>query len=128
MLAHLDGYPIKTICCDRFRQAEFVEAVQKTGARVVPTYRGQGFKDGAEDVERFRRSVFDGKVKAAPSLLLRSAFADAVTLTDPAGNAKLAKGRSTGRIDPAAAAILAVAHGDRMTAVPARKSREPVWL
>lgn len=128
MLAHLDGYPIATICCDRFRQAEFVEAVQKTGARVVPTYRGQGFKDGAEDVERFRRSVFDGKVKAAPSLLLRSAFADAVTLTDPAGNSKLAKGRSTGRIDPAAAAILAVAHGDRMTAVTQRKARAPVWL
>lgn len=128
MLAHLDGYPIATICCDRFRQAEFVEAVAKTGARVVPTFRGQGFRDGAEDVERFRRSVFDGKVKVAPSLLLRSAFADAVTLTDPAGNSKLAKGRADSRIDAAAATILAVAHGDRMTAMPARKARAPVWL
>jgi phage terminase large subunit-like protein len=54
-------------------------------------------------------------VKTAPSLLLRSAFADAVTLRDPANNLKLAKARSTGRIDAAAATVLAVrAEGARM--------------
>ena len=70
-----------------------------------------GFRDGGEDIERFKRAAFDGKVKARPSLLLRSAFADAVCLRDPANNAKLAKARSTGRIDAAAASVLAVAEG-----------------
>ena len=62
-------------------------------------------------MERFRRSVFDGRVACAPSLLMRSALADAVCLSDPAGNRKLAKARSTGRIDASAAAVLAVAEG-----------------
>jgi len=50
-------------------------------------------------VERFRRALFEGKVRCTPSLLLRSAFADAITLVDPAGNHELARGRSTGLID-----------------------------
>jgi phage terminase large subunit-like protein len=90
-------------------------------------WRGQGFRDGAEDVERFRAAVFDGRVRARPSLLLRSAFAEAVTISDPAGNAKLAKGRSKGRIDAAAAAVLAVAEGARQKARPVRQMRAPVW-
>ena len=62
-------------------------------------------------------------MKVAPSLLLRFAFADAITLVDPAGNHKLAKARSLGRIDAAAATVLAVAQGARMKAAPTRKAR-----
>lgn len=128
MLAKLEGYPIATICCDRFRQAEFLEALAKTSVRVVPTWRGQGWKDSGEDCERFRQFVFDQKVKAPQSLLLRSAFSDAVTLIDPTGAAKIAKGRSTGRIDAAAATLLAVAQGARMIAQPVKKSRAAAWV
>ncbi|MCB0321879.1 MAG: hypothetical protein KDD60_13225 [Bdellovibrionales bacterium] len=60
---------------------------------------------------------------AESSLLLRSAFADAICLRDPANNLKLAKARSKGRIDPAAASILAVAEGARMLARPKRMAR-----
>lgn len=120
--------PISCIVGDRFRHAEFVEAMQKAGLSRVPfIWRGFGWKDGAEDIERFRKTLFDGKVKTLPSLLLRSAFADAITLVDPAGNHKLAKARSLGRIDAAAATILAVAQGDRVLAQPARKSRAAQW-
>ena len=108
-----DGTPPACIVGDRFRHAEFVEAMQRAGLRVPFIWRGFGWKDGSEDIERFRRALFDGQVKAAPSLLLRSAFADAITLIDPAGNHKLAKARSLGRIDAAAAAVLAVAEGAR---------------
>lgn len=123
-----DGYPIACVVGDRFRFAEFGEAMQNANLRVQFIARGMGWKDGSEDVERFRRSLFDGKVKTIPSLLLRSAFADAITLVDPSGNHKVSKSRSLGRIDPAVAAILAVAQGDRMTAVPVRKARAPVWV
>ncbi|WP_170310786.1 terminase large subunit domain-containing protein [Paracoccus endophyticus] len=113
------GHPVSAITGDRFRWAEFSEALQKSGlARVPFVSRGMGWKDGSEDVERFRRALFDGQVKTVPSLLLRSAFADAIVLIDPAGNAKLAKARSKGRIDAAAATILAVAEGQRMIARP----------
>lgn len=125
----LDGQSIAAIVGDRFRHAEFSEAMQKAGLDRVPfVYRGFGWKDGSEDIERFRAALFDGKIKTAPSLLLRSAFGDAVTLIDPAGNAKLAKGRSKGRIDAAAATVLAVAEGIRRTALPVNKARPAVWV
>ena len=123
----LDGLQPLCIVGDRFRHSEFMEALDKAGLRVPFIWRGFGWKDGSEDIERFRRALFDGHVKTVPSLLLRSAFADAITLVDPAGNHKLAKARSLGRIDAAAAVILAVAEGARRTAAPTRRARA-AWL
>ena len=86
-------------------------------------FRGMGFKDGAEDVRGFRKACADRRVVPAPSLLLRSAMAEARTVSDPAGNAKLSKGSQGGRRvrardDAAAATILAVAAGVRAPAKP----------
>lgn len=122
-----DGAAISCIVGDRFRHAEFVEAMNKANLRVPFIWRGFGWKDGSEDIERFRRALFDGLVKTTPSLLLRSAFADAITLIDPAGNHKLAKSRSLGRIDAAAASVLAVAEGARQVGRPARSARAATW-
>lgn len=125
----LEGQPVAAIVGDRFRHAEFTEAMEGAGLSRVPfIWRGFGWKDGSEDIERFRRALFDGQIKTTPSLLLRSAFADAITLVDPAGNAKLAKGRSLGRIDAAAASVLAVAEGARRAARPAKKKRSARWV
>lgn len=128
IVRQLDGGDIACIAGDRFRFAEFSEALRAAGLERVPFInRGFGWKDGSEDIERFRRALFDGEVAVAPSLLLRSAFADAITLVDPAGNHKLAKARSLGRIDAAAAVVLAVAEGMRRKAAPTRKARV-AWL
>lgn len=126
-MRRLDGWPITCMTADRYRQAEFEEALAAAQIRVPVVWRGQGFRDGGEDCERFRSAVFDGQVQVLPSLLLRSAFADAVTLSDPAGNMKLAKARSTGRIDAAAATVLAVAEGARRRARPVARVRAPQW-
>ncbi len=123
----LEGQPVAAIVADRFKQAEIGEALVKAGVTAPVTWRGMGFRDGGEDCERFRRAVFDGKVKSAESLLMRSALADCVCLRDPANNVKLAKARSTGRIDPAAAAVLAVAEGARRTARPEQKPLRMIW-
>ncbi len=127
VMAHVEGEPVAAITADRYKQAERGEAIDRAGIRCQIIWRGQGFKDGGEDCERFRRAAYDGKVKTAPSLLLRSAFADAVTLRDPANNLKLAKARSTGRIDAAAATVLAVAAGARMMGRPAHKGGRIAW-
>ena len=81
-----------------------------------------GYRDGAaEDVRGFRRACADGRVAPVPLLLLRSAMAEARTVSDPTGNAKLSKGSQGGRRlrardDAAAAAILAVRCGGRAAA------------
>lgn len=127
VMQHVAGEPVAAITADRYKQAELGEAIDRAGIRAPIVWRGQGFRDGGEDCERFRRAVFDGKVQTAPSLLLRSAFADAVTLRDPANNLKLAKARSTGRIDAAAATVLAVAEGARIIGRPSHKGGRVAW-
>ena len=110
------------IVSDRWREAELRDALD--GAGVLACHlecRGMGFKDGGEDVRTFRRACADGAVAPSPSLLLRSAMAEARTISDPAGNAKLSKGSEGGRRlrakdDAAAAAILAVSAGVRLGA------------
>src|SRR3546814_19101924 len=101
-MQHVEGQTIAALVLDRDKQAEIGEGIDKAGIRAPIVWRGMGFRDGGEDCERFRRACFDSRVLSAPSLLLRSAFADAVPLRDPANNLKLAKAPSTGRIDAAA--------------------------
>lgn len=117
---------VKALVCDRYRQAELLDALAAAGIRAPVVFRGQGFRDGGQDVEGFRKAVFDGAVRTRPSLLMRSAAADALVVLDDAQNAKLTKARSLGRIDAIAAAILAVAEGARMVARP-KVQRRMAW-
>lgn len=127
VMAHVEGEPVAALTADRYKQAELGEAIDRAGIRAPVIWRGFGWKEGSEDINRLRRAAFDGKVKTAASLLLRSAFADAVTLRDPANNLKLAKARSTGRIDAAAATVLAVAEGARMMGRPTNRGGRIAW-
>ncbi len=107
------------VACDRWRLRELrqeLEAVRFPVASLVP--RGQGFKDGGEDMIAFRRACIGGEVVPARSLVMRAAMAEARTVADPAANEKLAKKveggrRARARDDAAAAAILAIAEGSR---------------
>ena len=107
------------LAADRWREAELADALNAVGVPRVPLeLRGQGFKDGAEDVRQFRRACLSAGVVPMESLLLRSAMAEARVVSDPSANAKLAKKSEAGRRarardDAAAAAILAVASGAR---------------
>jgi phage terminase large subunit-like protein len=127
VMKHIEGEPVAALVADRYKQSELGEAIERAGIRAAVVWRGFGFKDGNEDCERFRRAAFDGKVLTTASLLLRSAFADAVTLRDPANNLKLAKARSTGRIDAASATVIAVAEGARIMGRPSHKGGRIAW-
>ncbi|WP_306253895.1 terminase large subunit domain-containing protein [Parvularcula sp. IMCC14364] len=126
-MRRVEGEQVIALLADRFKQAEFLEALQSAGISTPVIWRGFGFKDGGEDIERFRRAVFDGKVWTTESLLMRSAISETVCIRDPANNIKLAKSRSLGRIDPASAAVLAVAEGARQLAKPLARAPRVVW-
>ena len=116
------------IAADRWREAELRDVLREEGVPpAILELRGQGFKDGAEDVRQFRRGFLERKVSPILSLLMTSAMREARVVTDPAGSAKLAKktegGRKvTARDDAAAAAILAVAIAVRNPASRAKRS------
>lgn len=113
------------LACDRWREAELRDALDRSAVPVAALIvRGQGFRDGGEDVRDFRRACLEGRVVPGQSLLLRNAMSEARVVVDPAGNSKLAKNAEGGRRvrardDAAAAAILAVAEGYRKGAKPA---------
>ncbi|WP_300437005.1 terminase TerL endonuclease subunit [uncultured Mameliella sp.] len=127
VMQHVEGCNVVALTMDRYKAAELTEAVTKAGIRAPLVWRGQGFRDGGEDAERLRRASFDGKVKTLPSLLLRSAFADAVVVRDDANNMKITKARSLGRIDAVSATCLAVAEGARRMAAPATRAPRIAW-
>ena len=112
------GHPA-SIAADRWREAELRQALDDARFPACTfSARGMGFHDGGEDVRLFRRACLAGRVAPLPSLLMRSAMSEAVVLADPAGNEKLSKGsegarRVRAKDDAVAAAILAVAEGER---------------
>ena len=122
--------PPDAVASDRWREGELRDGLDLAG---IPSAsfvsRGQGFKDGGEDVRTFRRACLTGKVVPVVSLLMRAAMREAVTVSDAAGNAKLAKHteggrRSRARDDAAAAGILAVSVGVRGRPEPKTESEE----
>ena len=122
------GRPV-AIVCDRWRLAELkqhLESIRFPLAELVE--RGQGFKDGGQDVRDFRAAVLGDHVRPSRSLLLTAAMSEARVTGDPSGNWKLAKHvqggrRANARDDACAAAIVAVAVGyRRWTAKPSRRT------
>ena len=108
------------VVADRWREGELRQALSQAGIPPAAlVIRGQGYRDGGEDVRNFRKAVVDGRVRMPVSLLMRAALAGAVTVSDAAGNSKLAKKEDTPdrrdghRDDAVAAMILAVGTGYR---------------
>ena len=119
----------QAIAADRWRAGELEDGVREAGLSLPePTWRGQGWRDGAQDVRAFRSAVLEGHVSAPVSLAMRAAFAEAKVVADSAANEKLAKAgegqhRRRGRDDLAAAIVLSVAEGQRREASqPQRRS------
>ena len=125
------GRPVAVVA-DRWRAAALAQALNAIHFPMADfILRGQGYKDGGDDVRTFRKAVVGGHVRPQESLLLRSAVAEARVIGDPAGNWKLAKKteggrRAAARDDAAAAAILAVAEGWRRWHFAPVKPRRPL--
>ena len=69
---------------------------------------GQGFKDFSPRLESFEVKLLEGKIRHGAHPLLNMAAANAIAVTDPAGSKKIDKSKSTQRIDPLVAAVMAL--------------------
>lgn len=121
-LEGLTAHPA-VIVADRYRQSEALDVYSALGLRSTAVWRGLGWADASADVRAFQRAVIDRRLRPGDSLVLESAIAESALSLDPAGNAKLDKGRSRGRIDAASAAVLACGEAERLMARPLRASR-----
>ena len=100
---------LQALADDRWRIETFKLALADEGVddlELVP--HGQGFRDMAPAVDALERAVAERLLRHGNNPMLTWCVSNAVAIRDPAGNAKLDKSRSTGRIDGAVALAMAL--------------------
>lgn len=100
-------YEIAAIGYDRWRIEDLTVLIDNEGVDLPLQAFGQGFKDMAPAVDEFERMIVEGEIAHDGNPVMNSCVSSAVVDTDPAGNRKLTKERSSGKIDGAVAGVMA---------------------
>lgn len=111
-------YDIQMIAYDRWRINDFQRELDAIGVQVPMSPFGQGFKDMAPAVDKLERLIAERQVRHGGNPILNMCAANAVAERDPAGNRKLNKSKSVGKIDGLVALAMAlgvISHEDKAT-------------
>lgn len=104
------GIEPMSIQFDRWRIKEFKSAAERSGLCLPESAWqevGQGYKDFSPRIESFEGGLLKNKIRHGGHPLLNLGAAHAVVVRDPAGNRKIAKDKSTQRIDVLVASLMA---------------------
>lgn len=101
-----ERFNIKEIAFDRWGAVQMVQNLEGMGFTVVPF--GQGFKDMSPPTKELMKLVLEEKIAHGGHPVLRWNMDNIFIRTDPAGNIKADKEKSTEKIDGAIAAIMAL--------------------
>ena len=99
-------YHIKEIAFDRWGAVQMVQNLEELGFTVVPF--GQGFKDMSPPSKELMKLTMEQKLVHGGHPVLRWMMDNIFIKTDPAGNIKPDKAKSTEKIDGAVATIMAL--------------------
>ena len=101
-----ERYNIREIAHDRWNATMMVQTLEDDGFTMVPF--GQGFKDMSPPTKELMRIVLEHKLCHGGHPVLRWNMDNAFVRTDPAGNLKLDKEKSTEKVDGAVALVMAL--------------------
>ncbi|WP_313533435.1 terminase TerL endonuclease subunit [Haematobacter sp.] len=107
-------FGLQGLAYDRWRIEDLKRELNALGAELPLAEFGQGFKDMASAIDLMERLVAEGRLRHAGNPILTMCAANAVIERDAAGNRKLAKHKSTGRIDGLVALAMALAVSGRV--------------
>ena len=113
-------YDLRTSAYDRWNSSQTIIDLQNEGMECNPF--GQGYGSMSAPTKEFEKLVLTGKIEHFGNPVLRWMLASTLVKTDPAGNIKPDKEKSTQKIDGIVAAIMAL--GEWMTA-QANDERNP---
>ncbi len=99
-----EKFNIREIAFDRWGAIQMVQNLEGMGFTVIPF--GQGFKDMSPPTKELMKLVLEKKVAHGGHPILRWMMDNIYIRTDPAGNIKADKAKSTEKIDGAIAAIM----------------------
>ncbi|WP_299821344.1 terminase TerL endonuclease subunit [uncultured Jannaschia sp.] len=118
-----ETYDVQRIAYDRWRIEDLKRELGRIGAEPPIEPFGQGFRDMAPALDKMERLVAEARLRHGGNPVLQFCASNAVVEMDPAGNRKLAKNKSSGRIDGLVALAMALAAVDREEA-----EEIPAWL
>ena len=101
-----EKYNIREIAYDRWGAVQMVQNLEGMGFTVVPF--GQGYKDMSPPTKELMKLVMEKKLAHGGHPVLRWMMDNIYIKTDPAGNIKADKAKSTEKIDGAVATIMAL--------------------
>ncbi len=99
-----ERYNIREIAYDRWNATMMVQALEDDGFTMVPF--GQGFRDMSPPTKELMRLVLERKINHGGHPVLRWNMDNAFVRTDPAGNLKIDKEKSTEKVDGAVALVM----------------------
>ena len=99
-----EKYNIREIAFDRWGAVQMVQNLEGMGFTVVPF--GQGFKDMSPPTKELMKLTLEQKIAHGGHPVLRWMMDNIFICTDPAGNIKADKEKSTEKIDGAVATIM----------------------
>ncbi len=101
-----ERFNIREIAFDRWGAVQMVQNLEGMGFTVVPF--GQGFKDMSPPTKELMKLVLEQRIAHGGQSVLRWNMDNIFIRTDPAGNIKADKEKSTEKIDGAVATIMAL--------------------
>ncbi len=104
-------FNIREIAVDRWNASMMVQALQDDGFTMVPF--GQGFKDMSNPTKDLMRLVLEQSLRHDGHPILRWCMDNVYVRTDPAGNIKPDKEKSTEKIDGVVALVMALDRAQR---------------
>lgn len=108
-----EKYNIKEIAFDRWGAVQMSQNLEGLGFKVVPF--GQGYKDMSPPTKELMKLTLEKRIAHGGNEPLRWMMDNIYVRTDPAGNIKADKEKSTERIDGAVATIMALDRAIRET-------------
>ena len=101
-----EKYNIREIAYDRWNATQMVQNLEDDGFTMIPF--GQGFRDMSPPTKELMRLVLEHKLAHGGHPVLRWNMDNAFVRTDPAGNLKIDKQKSTEKVDGAVALVMAL--------------------
>ena len=101
-----ERYNIREIAFDRWGAVQMTQNLEDMGFTVVPF--GQGYKDMSPPTKELMKLTLEQKIAHGGHPVLRWMMGNIFIRTDPAGNIKADKEKSTEKIDGVIAAIMAL--------------------
>lgn len=103
-----EQYPVQMVAYDRWRMDVLKAELMRLGVELPLEPFGQGYASMAPALEALETELVNVRMRHGKHPVLRNHAANAIAISDPAGNRKLDKSKTTGRIDGLVALAMAM--------------------